>query len=204
MNPPSESSGVSPSRENLTRLLQDWRSGDSRAEGEVFSVVYDDLRRLAAAYMRNERAGHTLPPTALVNEAFLRLEREFSGLTTAENRRHFFAIAARAMRRILVEHARHHAAARRPSPRDAVSFDDLDTPAGDESKMLEILAVDGALEKLRAVRERLAQVVELRYFAGFEESEVAELLGVSRTTVSRDWHLARILLKRYFEEDSAE
>ena len=189
----------------VTRLIHQWRGGHAAAQDELFAAVYDDLRRLAASYMRDERAGHTLPPTGLVNEAFLRMEREQSALQVAENRRHFFTIAARAMRRILVEHARFHAAARRPSSRQGETLDELKVGSlaggGAEPSPLEILTVDQAMGRLRSVNERQAQVVELRYFAGLEESETAELLGVSRATVTRDWRIARLLLRSFISSE---
>lgn len=187
----------------VTRLIQRWREGDSSAQERLFETVYDDLRHLAAAYMRDERDGHTLPPTGLVHEAFLRMARDDSAFGTAENRRHFFSIAARAMRRILVEHARYHAAARRPSSRDAQPLDDNLFGFDGEPTLLQILAVDSAMERLKAANERQAQVVELRFFAGFEETEVAEVLGVSRATVSRDWRVARMMLKSFLASDQA-
>ncbi len=196
-----------PDAAEVTRLLQRWRTGDEAAQEEVFEAVYGDLRRLAGAAMRNERAGHTLPPTALVNEAFLRMEREGSARLVAENRRQFLSIAARAMRRILVEHARYHAAARRPSPHDAKPLEDLDS--GQQPRLreplepIEVLAVDQAMGRLGATNERAARVVELRYFAGLEESEVAEVLGVSRATVTREWRLARLLLRSFIDSSTA-
>lgn len=188
---------------DVTRLIREWRAGNEQAQDELFESVYDDLRQLAAAYMRNERVGHTLPPTGLVHEAFLRMKRDNSAVGLAANRRHFFSIAARAMRRILVEHARYHAAERRPSSRDALPLDDRASSSDDERALHEILAVDEALERLRATSERQAQVVELRYFAGLEESEVADVLDVSRATVTRDWRVARMMLKRFFRPESA-
>ena len=195
-----ESIANSRSSGDVTRLIRRWRGGDEHAQGELFEAVYDDLRRLAAAYMRDERASHTLPPTGLVHEVFLRMERQNSAVGSAENRGQFFGVAARAMRRILVEHARRHTAQRRPSSRDAVPLDGLEIPYDDQTAMLEVLAVDGALEELRAIHERQARVVELRYFAGLDEFEVAEVLGVSRATVTRDWRMARLMLKRRFED----
>lgn len=182
---------------DVTRLLREWRSGAEGAEDALFEHVYADLRRLAARFLRNERHGHTLAPTGLVHEAYLRLERERSPVARAENRLQFFAVAARAMRRILVEHARYHAAGRRYSSRDALPLDERMPGPGDESTLLEILAVDEALERLRETNERQARVVELRYFAGLEESEVASLLGISRATVTRDWRVARLTLQRH-------
>lgn len=186
----------------VTRLIHRWRGGDASAQDALFASVYDDLRSLAASYMRRERAGHTLPPTGLVNEAFLRMDREQSAFQVAENRRHFFTIAARAMRRILVEHARFHAAARRPSSRDGQALDDFEFEADEASSPLEILTVDQAMDRLRDANERQAHVVELRYFAGLEEAEIAELLGVSRATVSRDWRVARLLLRSFISDDA--
>ena len=181
----------------VTRLLGRWREGDEQVSEELFAIVYEDLRGLAAGYMRQERNNHTLPPTGLVHEAYLRMVRDRSGDGLGENRLHFFSIAAQAMRRILVEHARYHAAEKRPSSRNAVALDeDHEDGSAVQAPLLEILAVDKALESLRATHERPAQVVELRYFAGLEESETAEVLGVSRATVSRDWRLARLLLQR--------
>ena len=187
----------------ITQLIHRCRDGDPAARGLLFDAVYGDLRRMAAAYMYDERAGHTLPPTGLVNEAFLRMERNDSAVATAENRRHFFGIAAQAMRRILIEHARRYAAARRPSPLDAEPLDEsfLQGTEG-EPAVLEVLAVDQALDRLRAVNPRQAEVVELRYFAGLEESEVASLLGISRATVTRDWRVARLMLKSFFGSEA--
>lgn len=183
----------------VTRLIGRWRGGDWEAREKLFFAVYDDLRRVAAGYMRDERASHTLAPTALVHEAFLRMEKEESAVGIAENRRHFFSIAARAMRRILVEHARYLAALRRPSSRDAFPLDDIVLGTGDEMKVLEVIAVDEAMDRLRATNARQAEVVELRFFAGLEESEVADILSMSRATVTRDWRVAKMLLKSFFE-----
>lgn len=189
--------GETPHAGDVTRMLRRWREGDERVSEDLFAIVYQDLRRMAAGLMRDERDGHTLPPTGLVHEAYLRMVRDASGEGLAENRRHFFGVAARAMRRILVEHARRHAAEKRPSPRDAVPLEEARFATPSAAKpLLEILAVDEALEGLRAIHPRQAEVVELRYFAGLEESEVADVLGVSRATVTRDWRVARLLLRR--------
>ena len=184
-------------RGDVTRLLHRWRLGDDAAQEQLFAVVYGDLRRLAGKYMQGERTSHTLPPTGLVHEAFLRMESADSAIGQAENRRHFFSIAARAMRRILVEHARFHAAARRPSPREAETLGDELVVHDGKLSVAEILAIDEAMDRLKATHARQAQVVEMRYFAGLDESEVAELLGVSRRTVSRDWRVARLMLKGF-------
>ncbi|MEO1366217.1 MAG: ECF-type sigma factor [Acidobacteriota bacterium] len=181
----------------VTRLLQRWQFGEEAARDELVAVLYDQLRGLAGSYIRNERAGHTLPPTALVHEAFLRMDRENSGLDLAQNRRHFFSIAAQAMRRILVEHARYHAAARRPSSRDSEPLEEDMSVTPGEEQALEVLAVDKAMERLKASDERMATVVELRFFAGLEITEVAEVLEVSQSTVLRDWRVARLMLQSF-------
>jgi len=182
----------------VTLLLRRWTAGDRAAVDDLLPLVYQELRRLARRYLRRERADHTLPPTALVHEAYLRLIGSDLSTATLETRAHFFAVAAQAMRRILVEHARRHAAARRPSPADRTGFEEQGAvdrrPA---EPVAEILAVHQMLDRLRRDHPRQAQVVELRYFAGLSEAEVAELLGVSRPTVARDWRVARLLLGRW-------
>lgn len=185
----------------VTRLLRQWRKGDDQAPEALFQVVYRDLRELAEHFMRRERRGHTLPPTGLVHEAFLRLSKQDSSLRLAENRRHFLGIAATAMRRILVDHARYLAAAKRPSFRDATPLTPslADPAAALEPSVIEVLTVNQALDQLRDLHERRARVVELRYFAGLDESEVADVLGISRATVTRDWRIARLLLLESLE-----
>ena len=185
----------------VTQLLRSWRRGEETAQEELFALVYDELRRMAGRYMQNERTGHTLPATALLHEAYLRMHRENSALGLAENRRHFFSIAARAMRRILVEHARYHAAARRPSSRDAEPLEEQMAVLDGESSLHEVLAIDKAMQRLKASDERMAQVVELRFFAGLEVSEVSEVLGLSESTVLRDWRVARLMLQGFIARD---
>ncbi|MEO1366993.1 MAG: ECF-type sigma factor [Acidobacteriota bacterium] len=180
----------------VTRLLERWQSGDVGAEEPLMRLVYDELRRLAARFLRRERADHTLPPTGLVHEAYLRLTRSDLRSGVVENRVHFFAVAAQAMRRILVEHARSYQAERRASPHLCTSLEGRDDWARVEPVASEVLAVDEALVRLRATHPRPAQVAELRYFAGLTESEVAEALGISRSSVARDWRLARLMLRR--------
>ena len=194
----STDSSTALSAGEVTRLLRRWRRGDEQAPEALFEVVYTDLRDLAERFMRRERSGHTLPPTGLVHETFLRLSTQDASLQAARNRRHFLGIAANAMRRILVDHARYLAAAKRPSSRDAEPLTPglADPDAALEHSVLEVLAVNRALDDLRDLHPRRADVVELRYFAGLEESEVAELLGVSRATVTRDWRIARLLLQQ--------
>ena len=159
-------------------------------------LVYDELRRLAARFLRRERSDHTLPPTGLVHEAYMRLTRSDLQASVVENRAHFFAVAAQAMRRILVEHARSYQTERRASPHLRSSLEDRDDWARVEPVASEVLAVDEALVRLRATHPRPAQVAELRYFAGMTESEVAEALDISRSSVARDWRLARLMLRR--------
>lgn len=181
----------------VTRLLRRWTAGDSGAVDDLVPLVYAELRQLAQSYLRRERDGHTLLPTGLVHEAYLRLLGTDMARATVENRGHFFALAAQAMRRILVEHARRHAAAKRPSPAAGVSLDHLETAGQhDLGPVHQILAVHEALDRLREDHSRQAKVVELRYFAGLSEAEVAETLDLSRATVARDWRVARMLLAR--------
>lgn len=178
-----------PSR--VTILLHDWQRGDPRAGADLASAVYDELRRLAAARLRMERRDHTLQATALVNEAWLKLVDQ---RTDWQNRRHFFALAAQAMRRILVDHARRRHTAKRGRDESTVPIDDvldlLPSPLPDER----LLAVDEALTRLAALDPRQAQVVELRFFAGLSVEDTAQVLEVSPTTVKREWASARVWL----------
>ena len=186
----------------VTLLLERWIAGDEGAEAPLLDLVYGELRRLAGRYMHRERSDHTLPPTGLVHEAYLRLIRSDLRASNVDNRVHFFAVAAQAMRRILVEHARRYQAERRAAPQQKVTFDEGDDWNRKEPKISEVLAVDEALVTLRRTHPRPARVVELRYFAGLGEEEVASALGVSRATVARDWRLARLLLKRLLGRDN--
>jgi len=181
--------------DDLTRLLSDLSSGDADAVERLFPLVYSELRQLAAAQLRGERAEHTLGATALVHEAYLRL---IGGVDTFANRAHFFGIAARAMRRILVEHARRRNAAKR-GRRFQVTLDTgLDLAAAAPSD--EVIAVDESLTRLAARDPRAAQVVECRYFAGFSIEETADALGISPATVKREWTMARAWLFRDLTE----
>ncbi|MEM1178165.1 MAG: ECF-type sigma factor [Acidobacteriota bacterium] len=181
---------------DVTLLLERWIGGEVEAEEPLIGLVYDELRRLAGRFLSRERADHSLPPTGLVHEAYLRLTRADLRNGVVENRAHFFAAAAQAMRRILVEHARRYQSGRRPAPQRRQSFDDRDDWGAVEPVASEVLAVDEALGRLRATHPRPAKVAELRYFAGLTETEVAEVMGVSRSSVARDWRLARLLLRR--------
>jgi len=175
---------------DITRLLEKAGSGDDGAIDELMPIVYDELRRLAAHYLRSERAGHTLQPTALVNEAFLRLVRQE---TAWQNRDHFFAVAASSMRRILVDYARSQNAEKRGSGSEKLPIDDA--LAFVRARPQEFVALDEALNELAVTDERRARVVELRFFAGLNNDEIARMLGVHSNTVLRDWNLARAWLR---------
>ena len=181
-----------PGRRNTAELLADAGRGEAAALTGLTSLVYDELRALAAAYLRRERAGHSLQPTALVHEAFIRLI-DSSGIK-ATDRRHFFAIAANTMRRVLVEHARTRGAAKRGGGQQRVTLTGIQDAKPDAD--FEVVALDEALKKLAALDERQARIVELRFFGGLEVEEVAHLLGVSKRTVEGDWTLARAWLYR--------
>lgn len=188
---------------DITLLLQRWTAGDEGAANALLPKVYDELRRLAGRYLRRERPDHTLPPTGLVHEAYLRLLGTDPAAATIDNRVHFFAVAAKAMRRILVDHARRHAATRRLAPADKTSFEEAGAFDRERASFLEVLEVHDALDRLREDHPRQAEVVELRYFGGLTEPEIAEVLGVSRPTVARDWRLARLLLRRLLTTGAA-
>jgi len=188
----------------VTDTFLRWRSGDPTALDDLLPRVYDELRALADAYMRRERAGHTLQPTALVHEAFLRLLRLPPG--SVQNRIHFFALAAQAMRRILADHARRHRAAKRGGGAVRVPLELAEggapaTPAGDDVAADDL---DAALEDLAKLDERQARVVELRFFGGLSIEETAEVLAVSIATVKRDWLVARAWLHRELRGGATE
>jgi RNA polymerase sigma-70 factor (ECF subfamily) len=175
--------------EDVTRLLNQAGSGDAGALDQLLEQVYGELRRMAGAKMRSERQDHTLQPTALVNEAYMRLVQ---GEPTWENRAHFFGAASEAMRRILVDHARKHAAEKRGGDATRVTFSDLNVQA--ESGDVNLLALDEALNALTKMDERLGLVVRLRYFAGLSIPETAKIMNSSPATVKRDWNYARAWL----------
>jgi RNA polymerase sigma factor (TIGR02999 family) len=175
----------------ITSLLDDWRGGDDAARDRLFAVVEPELRRMASGFLRGERQDHTLEPNALVNELCLRL---LGGTqVTFRDRAHFFAIAAQTMRRILIDHARARVAGKRGGVQQRLTLSAVDgwQPVGE---MEDILALDEALETLERADPRAARVVELRFFGGLGEEDVAEALGVSVITVKRDWKVARAWL----------
>lgn len=181
---------------DLTLLLGAIQRGEPDAPAALLEQVYAELRQLARAKMAREQAGHTLQPTALVHEAWLRL-----GDQPFENRAHFFAAAAEAMKRILIESARRKLAARHGGDLRRTEMDSICTPAAAPDKSDELLALDEALEELSAVDERKAQLVKLRYFVGLESSEAAEVLGVSKATADRDWAYARAWLHERLKKE---
>jgi RNA polymerase sigma-70 factor (ECF subfamily) len=177
----------------ISRLLRLWSSGDASAPERLFPLVYAELRAIAAVQMRAERAGHTLQPTALVHELFLRLDR---GQPIAWNDRgHFFRLAAQAMRRLLVDFARRRLAERRGGDFAHVTLGRADEAAAAQ-RPEEVLAMDEALERLGVLDPRQAQVVELRAFSGMTMDEIAAALGLSLSTVEREWRAARAWLRR--------
>jgi len=180
-------------RDNLTEMLADLSSGNKAAADQLLPVIYDDLREMAERLMREERSGHTLQPTALVHEAYLRLVDQ----TRVEwrDRTHFFAVAATAIRRILVDHARSHLTAKRGGRRERISLEaagDAEAP----TENVDLPALDEAMARLADFDERKSRIVELRFFAGLSIEETGEVLGVSHATVERDWSLARAWLYR--------
>jgi RNA polymerase sigma factor (TIGR02999 family) len=176
---------------DITVLLLAWRDGDESARSRLTEVVYDELRRVAQRHIRRERPDHSLTPTALVHEAYLKLidQRRVEW----QNRAQFFAIAARVMRRVLVDHARARATAKRAAGL-SIALDDVDVSTAPLD--VDILAIDAALDELAAVDDRQSQLVELRFFAGLTVEETAIALGVAPITVKRDWALARAWLFR--------
>jgi len=184
-----------PSPEEITGLLLDWGKGDKAALDRVIPLVYQELRRLAHRQMRRERAGNTLQTTALISEAYLRLV-DYARVRPRD-RAHFFAIAAQAMRRILIERARSHRSAKRGSGGQKVSLDEA-AEVADESneRAADLLALDEALTNLAAIDPRKAEIVELKYFGGMTIEETAEVLEVSTPTVERNWQMAKIWLHR--------
>lgn len=173
-------------------LLRNWRRGDSSALDQVAEIVDRELRRLAASYLRRERPGHTLQPTALVNEAFLRLMSQADRVDW-ESRSHFIAIAARHMRQILVDHARRRGAGKRGGGATLIAL--ADTPASTDPPSTDLLALDQALDKLAEVDARKARAMELKFFGGLEMAEIAVVLNLSVKTVEKDVRLAAAWLR---------
>ena len=184
------------SSEGITQLLIDWGKGDQAALEKLMPLVYDELRRLASNYLRRERATHTLQPTALVNEAYLKLVDQRNAKW--QNRAQFFGISAQLMRRILVDHARQHQAAKRGgSNQQRLSITSAERFA--KQPEVDLLALNEALEELTQMDPQQAQIVELKFFGGLSINETAEVLGIGHATVERDWKMARAWLRRQLE-----
>jgi RNA polymerase sigma-70 factor, ECF subfamily len=191
------------SAHHVTELLHAWRAGDAEASEVLARTVYDELRRQARRALRREGEGHTLQPTALVHEAWLRLDDQHGARW--ESRTQFFAVAAQMMRRVLVDHARARHAAKRGANDVQVTLGEVDRASGDANTprngataldAIDLLALDEALARLAALDPQKARLVELRYFAGLSIPEAAAVLGVSAATIGREWAVARIWLRR--------
>ena len=197
-NPPTagrisrETRPAGPPQEEVTQLLTTWSHGDHAALEKLIPLVYEELRHLAHHYMEGQRPDHTLQTTALVNEAYLRLADQSRPSFT--NRAHFFAVAAKAMRQILVDHARAQQSEKRGAGVSKVELDEASLVSPEQTDA--ILDVNEALERLAVVDSRKAYVVELRYFGGLNQDEIAEVLKISTVTVRRDWVFARAWLYR--------
>jgi RNA polymerase sigma factor (TIGR02999 family) len=177
---------------DVTALLGEWSRGDRTALNQLLPLVYAELRQVASRHLRRERADHSLQPTALVHEVYLRLVDQRQG--DWENRAHFFGVAAQVMRRILVDHARRHGASKRGSGVRCVAIDEAKDVAA--ANQIPILALDHALDGLEKVDAELARIVELRAFGGLTIDEAAQVLGVSPSTAKRDWRTAKAWLNR--------
>ncbi len=176
----------------ITQLLIAWNQGDEAARDELMPLVYDELRRLARGYLRRERPNHTLQPTALVHDAFLRLVDQSQ--VNWQNRAHFFGAAARLMRQVLINHAEARHAAKRGGSAERVSLNDVDRLTVEQE--VDLVALDEALKNLERIDPTQGQIVELRFFGGLTIEEIAEVIGVSPATVKREWSTARAWLRR--------
>ena len=176
----------------ITEILVEWRGGDAKAMERLFPIVYNELRQQAKRYLNRERTDHTLQPTALVHEAYMRLAGTSS--IAVENRVHFFGIASRIMRQILVDHARQRNAEKRGGTAQRFSMEDLNILP--EQSSGDMLALNDALNGLEKIDERKCKVVEMRFFGGLSENEIAQVLGISEKTVRRDWNFAKLWLFR--------
>jgi RNA polymerase sigma factor (TIGR02999 family) len=181
-----------PDNAQITQLLIAWSDGRREALDDLMPIVYADLRRVAAGYMRREAAGHALQPTALVHEAYVRLVDQKQ--VKWRNRAHFFGVAAVLMRRILVDHARRRRAEKRGGDWERVTLAG-DEVAADTHKEIDVLALDEALERLAEFDPQQARIVELRYFGGLTIEETAEIVGISAATVVREWTIAKAWLR---------
>ncbi|MFN0278422.1 MAG: sigma-70 family RNA polymerase sigma factor [Pyrinomonadaceae bacterium] len=176
----------------ITRILQEWNNGNEDAKEQLLSFVYDEMKRQARYLMSRERSDHTLQPTALVHEAFLKLGD--GAKIVWKDRAHFFGFASHLMRQILVDHARQHAAAKRGSNPIRLSTDDIEIPSYERADS--IVAVDEALNRLTEIDDRQAKIVEMRFFGGMTNIEIAETLDIGERTVGREWQAAKLWLYR--------
>ncbi len=176
----------------VTRILHEWSEGDGNAAERLMPLVYDELRRLARSFLSRERGDHTLQPTALVNEAYLRLVDQTR--VNWQNRAHFYGIASSMMRRVLIDHARAHATEKRGGGAVHLSIEDAHLPI--EERAADFVALDEALDRLAQFDERKCRVVEMRFFGGLTDEEIAQVLSVTTRTVLRDWKTARLWLYR--------
>ena len=183
----------------VTRILRAWSDGDTNAPARLMPFVYDELRRQARNYLAKERESHTLQPTALVHEAYLRLVDQTR--INWQNRAHFYGVASSMMRRVLVDHARAYTRDKRGGGAVRLSIEDVQVPL--EQRAADLVALDEALEELAKFDERKCRIVEMRFFGGLSDEEIAEVLGVSTRTVLRDWKTARLWLYRELSEPSA-
>jgi RNA polymerase sigma factor (TIGR02999 family) len=188
-----------PRQHEITQLLAEWSDGNQSALDELYPLVYDELHRLARRYMSRERKGHTLQTTALINEAYVRLVDQRN--VHWANRSHFFAISAQIMRRILIDHARRHAYAKRGGGAQQVSLEEVAAITPDPGR--ELMRLDEALKSLAEMDPRRSQVVEMRYFGGLNNDEIAGVLKISANTVTRDWNMARAWLYNQLSETAA-
>jgi RNA polymerase sigma factor (TIGR02999 family) len=187
-----------PKQHEITQLLAEWSDGNQSALDELYPLVYEELHRLARRYMSRERKGHTLQTTALINEAYVRLVDQKN--VHWANRSHFFAISAQIMRRILIDHARRHAYAKRGGGAQQVSLDEAAVVTSGIGS--ELIRLDEALKTLAKLDQRRCHVVELRYFGGLSNEEIAGVLNVSENTVTRDWNMARAWLYQQLTESA--
>jgi RNA polymerase sigma factor (TIGR02999 family) len=184
--------------EKVTQLLQDWSKGNEQALEELLPLIYNELRQLAHNFLYRERPGHTLQTTALVHEAYLKLIDQRDARW--QNRSHFFAIAAQAMRRILIDSARSHAAMKRGGPRGKLSLDEVPDVSLEPNTRL--LALDEALNRLAEIDPEQSRIVELRYFGGLTIEETAEVTNLSPATIKREWAMARAWLHQALSDDA--
>lgn len=186
---------MTPSKEDITLLLEDWRSGNEKAFDVLFSVVHRELHRIAAAYMRRERATHTLQPTALINEAYIKLVGKPA--MNWRNRTHFFAVAAKIMRQVLIDHARERAAQKRGGGDEKLVLEEGLVHA---ERDVDLVKLDEVLSVFEKIDPEKSRIIELRFFGGLSIEQTADVLGVSISTVKRDWRTARAWLLQNLEQ----